>query len=67
MNFVNRIGPGEKSEGIVAGEVTGGGGLGSEMEKARMRSRRRREREGVVEGLGRRTERNERESECGEA
>jgi len=38
------------------------------MEKARLRSRRRRrEREGVVEGFGRRTERNEGESECGEA
>jgi len=65
---VNGIGPGEKGEGIVAGEVTAGGGFGSEMEKARMRNgRRRRKREGVVEGLGRRTERNERESERGEA
>lgn len=39
---VNGIGPGEKGERIVAGEVTTGGGFGSEMEKARMRSRRRR-------------------------
>ena len=38
-------------------------------EKTRVRTRRRREMEGAVveEGLGRRTGRSERESECGEA
>lgn len=63
------IGPREKTERIVAGEVAGGGGFGSEMEKTRVRTRRRREMEGAVveEGLGRRTGRSERESECGEA
>lgn len=61
------IGPREKTEGIVAGDVTGGGGFGSEMEKTRCGRRRERERVVEEEGLGRRTGRSERESECGEA